>query len=100
MRLGARVVKAAVTVAGVGALGNLGGMIIVRVLQAKRVPRLPEQVVLSMDLTDTQITETADLYEISLHLPKASTAPQQQQVYAQPTGQLAFTGMSTSILFL
>ncbi|DBA88670.1 TPA: hypothetical protein ACH3X1_016453 [Trebouxia sp. C0004] len=50
--------------------------------EAKRVPRLPEQVVLSMDLTDTQITETADLYEISLHLPKASTAPQQQQVLA------------------
>jgi len=47
-------------------------------LQSKRVQSLPEQVVLSMYLTDTQISETADFVESSLHLPKASTAPQQQ----------------------
>jgi len=48
------------------------------ILQVKRVRRLPEQVVLSLDLTDTQISETADFDESSLHLPKASAAPQQQ----------------------
>ncbi len=102
MRFSARATKAVVTVAGVGALG-LGGVVVASVLQVqyatvrhcatclvlhvnsrliilqvKRVRKLPEQVVLSMDLTDTQISETADFDESSLHLPKASTVPQQQ----------------------
>ena len=45
-------------------------------LQVKRVRKLPEQVVLSMDITDTQISETGE-FESSLHLAKASAAPQQ-----------------------
>ena len=46
-------------------------------MQVKRA-RLPKQLVLSMDLTDTPISETADFDW--LHLPKASAAPQQQYI--------------------
>ncbi|KAL0027121.1 hypothetical protein WJX79_007736 [Trebouxia sp. C0005] len=163
-RFGARATKAVVTVAGVAALTGLGGT-----LQVNRVRPLPEQVVLSMDLADTWISETADLSGRSLHLPKViealhyagddarvhglvtcigssgtpglaqvqelrnaisdfreakeDTVPTvafadsfdgggnsgtcsyylasaHDQVYAQPTGQLGFTGMSESTLFV
>lgn len=48
------------------------------IIQVKRARRLPEQVVLSMDLTDPQVSEMVDFG--SLHLPKASSAPQQQYI--------------------